>query len=257
MSDTNYIEVTDKGGWRKLFALRKSIVYIGSDDGNDIVLEPSHGEGVASRHLQLVVTQDSSSPFRAVNVGDAGIVLRNAGDQILLPRSVAAIGDGEQLQLGDFVLDFHLSGESLVRSPTAGQLPQTRPPRLGLGPTADPIGLRISLPGTRLNPGTPLEGVVTVCNLGQASSAQFHLELEGLDPDHYELGAGPILYPQAEKAVHLFLHHPCQPQPPAGWHTIQVHATAPAAYPGVRVTVVRQIEIQPFYRHTVGLVMRS
>jgi len=254
MEDTNYVEVTDKSGWRKLYSLEKTIIYVGSDPQNDIVLDTIHGQGVAPRHLQLVMAGDSSSPYRAVNVGDSGIVLQNAENKNLPPRTTAEIHDGEQIQMGDFVLDFHLSKESLIQAPVQGVSLKSGFPQVDLDRSTNLIGLRIAFPGTILSLERPLEGVIIVCNGGNASRAQFHLDLEGLASEHYEMGAGPILYPQAEKTVRLCLYHPKQPQPPAGRHTIKVHATAPAAYPGVKATAVKEIEIQPYYRHELRIL---
>jgi hypothetical protein len=268
MAPGSSVQITDKDGWHKVFPLDKTLVHIGSDSRNDIVLGGQHGGGVAPRHLQLIALQPVPGPgagraapavsgqmpgYRVVNLGEQDVVVGNAQASTLLPRSALEIVDGMSLQVGEFVLVFQL-GET-ERGPRAmpvQQLPTsvaaTRAER-----TSAAIGLRLALPDRPLDPEMPLEGTVTVRNQGHEPGVQFRLEFEGLAPDCYEMGPGPILFPNVEKGVTLRLQHPRRPSPPAGPHVIRIRATAPEAYPGESAVVSRELQILPYYSHVLRL----
>jgi hypothetical protein len=228
-----YIVVTNQDGWRKEFLLEKNLIYVGSTPDNDIVLGFEQGRGVAPRHLQLIAMPGG---YRAVNLSDSNIVI---GDGQIEPRFAVDVDDGTDLVLGDFDIIFHFD-EVVGTSSTS---------------PSNAIGLRLSLPRTVvLDPEQPVEGTVTVRNLGTESGVQFHLELEGLDEDNYEMGPGPILFPNAEKDVFLRLYHPCKPHPPAGQHFIRIRASAPDAYSGQNAVESREVSILPYYHHTLRLL---
>jgi hypothetical protein len=267
------VQVTDRDGWQKTFPLEKPLVHIGSDPRNDIVLSAQQGTGVAPRHLQLIGLAAPKPGYRAVNLGDQGIPVSESGVTALAPRSALEITNGVSLTLGEFTLVFYL-GEPWtdtrpepVGRPPAGYPAQGRPPEpahwAGRGSatgitrqerTSAVIGLKLSLPDRDLDPDSPLEGSVIVRNQGHEPGVQFLLELEGLEPRCYEMGPGPILFPNVEKGVSLRLHHPRGPNPPAGRHIIRVHATAPEAYPGESAIVSREFQILPYYSHALSLV---
>ena len=237
MNSGSMIEVTDRDGWTKGFPLEKDIVHIGSDQRNDIVLERARGNGVAPRHLQLILL--ASQGYRLVNLADTDVLLGELGEVRLAPRSFAVVADGQRVRVGDFTLV--LQGLAPRQEASA----------------SDAIGLRLALPQTHLAPDQPLEGMVIVRNQGDKTGAQFKLEVEGLDPKWYEVGPGPILFPNAEKAVPLRLHHPKGPRPPAGEHQFSIRAAAPAAYPGQSAVVSQVIEIAPYFQHSMRLVMEE
>jgi hypothetical protein len=175
--------------------------------------------------------------FRAVNLGDASILI---DENAVEPRFAVDVGDGSTLALGDFTVVFHLS-EIVVTGD------------LGTTPTKT-IGLGLLLPRTViLNPDQPVDGTVVVRNQGNESGVQFQLELEGLDETSYEMGPGPILFPNAEKEVFLRLHHPRKPHPPAGEHQIRIRASAPDAYPGQSAVESRTVTIMPYLTHSLRL----
>ncbi len=120
--------------------------------------------------------------------------------------------------------------------------------------TSDVIGVDLSLSGTTLGPNSPLEGMIKVRNLGDQTGVQFKLTVEGLAAENYSIGPGPILFPNAEREVPLRLYHPQKPEPLAGEHHIQIHATAPNEYPGERATASQVIQILPFYRHRLRIL---
>jgi hypothetical protein len=228
-----YIVVTNQDGWRKEFLLEKNLIYIGSALDNDIVLAMEQGRGVGPRHLQLIAMPGG---YRAVNLGDTSILI---GDQEIEPRFAVDVGDGTELRIGEFGITFHF--EEVVGTSSTS--------------SSNAIGLGLALPRTVvLSPDQPVEGAVLVRNLGTESGVQFQLELEGLDEASYEMGPGPILFPNAEKEVFLRLYHPRKPHPPAGAHHIRLRAAAPDAYPGQSAVESRDVEILPYRHHTLRLL---
>ncbi len=238
--EERYLEIIDRDGWRKEFPLPGRIAHVGSATGNTIVLEASRGEGVAPRHLQFIFLEEGGC--RLVNLGDTEVELeRDAESAALPPHLTHKIVDGQRLRVGDFTLVVHLGAEEEGAVPRPGPV------------TSRSIGLRIALPETRLNPTRPIEGAVIVRNAGEQPGVQFHLTLEGLPADCYELGPAPLLFPNAEKSVVLRLMHPRGPSLPAGEHRFTVFASAPTAYPDERAQVTQRIEVAPLYAHTLEL----
>jgi hypothetical protein len=266
MSDKGMVTITDGEGWRKTFPLQSQLIHIGSDAANDIVLDPGRGSGVAPRHLQLLALPTGA--YRAVNLSGSDIILGESGDQTFAPRSILDVGHGASLRLGDFLLAFGLEGEAVpelrqepVRSPPVRPAPP-RPVPLADGDgrtssveeTGEAIGLRLVLPEPVLRPDRPLEGQVSVRNLGREPGVQFKLEVQGLEPDCYDIGPGPILFPNVQKSVFLRLQHPRRPSPPAGPLEIRIRASAPDFYPGGSVSVSQEIEVLPYLAHSMTLV---
>jgi pSer/pThr/pTyr-binding forkhead associated (FHA) protein len=228
-----YIVVTNQDGWRKEFLLESNLIYIGSALDNDIVLAMEQGRGVSPRHIQLIAMPGG---YRAVNLGETNIL---TGDQELEPRFAVDVADGTEFRVGDFGIIFHFDeviGTSSVTSTKA-------------------IGVGIALPRpVILIPEQPVEGSVLVRNAGTESGVQFMIQVEGLEETDYEIGPGPILFPNAEKAVFLRLHHPRRPTPPAGAHRIRIRASAPEAYPGQSAVESLEVEIRPYHQHTLHLL---
>lgn len=279
----NTIEVLDKEGWRQQVVLpAQRLIQIGSAEQNDVVLAPGRGTGVAPRHLQLLELPTATDPtdapprFRLINLTDQGVAqvtpAAEGERQRLLPRSTADVGDGAQVRVGDFELVLHLAApaaaaaaEAQAAVATRTQAPAARaeaveeaPAASGPQPAADVhasanIGIELDLPDTQLELDHALEGTVTVRNQGDQPGVQFWLSLEGLDPQAYEMGPGPILFPNAERQVLLRLSHPREPYPPAGPHQITVRAIAPAAYPDQAAEASQTIQIAPFYRHELHI----
>jgi hypothetical protein len=240
MNEHVKLEVIDREGWQKELSLERTIVHIGSDPRSDIVLEPARGSGVAPLHAQLIAA-NSGLGYQLVNLGDTDILLGASGDQVLPPRSVTRLTDGLVFKLGEFTLIFHCGDEG----PSEGFA--------GAAGDSRYIGLKMSLPQTRLGPKRSLEGQVTVSNIGDRSGAQFNLELEGVEPDCFDIEPGPILAAGAMKEVTFRLYHRGN-KPMAGDRRIVIRAAAPHAYPGEEMTVSQTIEILPLYRHSLRLL---
>jgi hypothetical protein len=271
MNQRNSFEITDRDGWRREFPFERAIVYIGNDPGDDVCLDPRHGGGVLPRHLQLIAPASAGGLYRMVNLGDAVVFVGAAADRSVLPRSFANLSDGDTIQVGEFRLVFR-SGDTLLTlgpggrtcalptslggvsatngGPSAGNL-LAGPANSGRASAA--IGLRLSLPSAQLAPDRPLIGSILVSNLGDKPGVQFRLEAEGLEPDCYEIGPGPLLFPGAEKAISLLVRHSKRSTPVAGVHRLVIKVSAPEAYPGDSMTVTQDIQVLPYLRHTLRL----
>ncbi|MBI1879377.1 MAG: hypothetical protein HYR94_14360, partial [Chloroflexi bacterium] len=239
MNDYDRLEVIDREGWRKEYSLQKTLLHIGSDARNDIILEVERGAGVAPLHAQLIsLANGGGLGYRLVNLGNTDILLGASGDQPLPPRSAIEIADGQMFRLGEYTLVIH------SHSAPSGSLAAN---------SGTQIGLSLALPHTRLAPHQPLRGMVIVCNLGDRTGVKFDLELEGLDSDCYEIEPGPLLASGAEKEVSFQLFH-WGNRPLAGNRSITIYATAPHAYPAERASVSQMIQVLPFYRHQLRLL---
>lgn len=249
MEFENRIDVTDREGWRKEFVLNKRLIYIGSDNRNDVVLNAMRGTGVAPRHLQLVIAPAGVVTCSAVNLSTADIPLGESGQKALPPNSAVEVNDGQSFRLGDFMVVLHFLDNS------AGQGVVTRGAfaRAGVKNSAA-VGLRLELPQVILSPERPVDGMLYVSNLGNAPGVQFRLGMEGLPGDCYEIGPAPILFPGAEKGVPLRIWHPKRSSVSAGTQRIALWADAVEAYPGEIVTQTRDLRILPFYNHTLRIL---
>ena len=225
----NRVEVTDREGWRKEYALNKAILHIGSDSRNDVVLEATRGAGIEARHAQLIAA-DGGRGYRLVNLGQNPIWLPGRGAQVP-PRNAADLFDGDVMQIGEHTFRFFI---------TAG--------------ASQAIGLSFRLSDTELTVDAQIEGIVTVQNLGSAPGVQFKLSVEGLGPAWYELGPGPILFPGAQKDIPIRIRHAQDPSIPAGPRSVTIRATASATYPGESAAVSQTIQIAAFRKHSLRLI---
>jgi hypothetical protein len=257
MDQQSAIEIIDQHGWRKSFPLRRSLTRIGSHPTNDIVLGSQRGEGIAARHLQVIVAPDIDG-YRLVNVSSDEVALGGDPGQVLSPRSAVDVAPGERIAVGEYTLVFrgHKPPAQPGRAPAAGAADQVTGVTGG-DQVSDVIGLSLTLARAELAPDRPITGSITVQNRGEQTGVQFRLTLEGLPADCYDLGPGPILFPDGEREVRLEIAHPRRPQPLAGPHRIRVCAAAPDAYPGERATASQVIEVLPFYHHDLHITVTA
>jgi hypothetical protein len=245
MAQESRIEVINKFGWRKDFVVDKPIIQIGRDARNDLVLDDGFENGIAPRHAQLLPSSINRQGLRLVNLSDKDILIYAQGSKAdvsvtlaqppsatIAPRSSGEVSSGDLLKLGEFSLIFQ-----------------------GGASYSEVVKLTIDLPSKQLTLDRPLSGTLTIHHVGNKAAVQFKIELEGLDPDSYEIGPGPVLFPNAEKQVPFRLMHPKRPYPLAGAHQITFHVTAPDAYADERATVSAEIEVAPIYRHKMRVVV--
>ena len=248
----SYIQVVDRDGWEKRFELTRRIMRVGSAAGSDIVLSPARGAGVAPAHLQLILP--ANGPCRMINLSAAEV--RIGGIAPVPPRGAVELRGGERIQIGDFALLFEDGGSDAMISSDLNATPSPKTAAFGIAaaPTGDlsgaalqvarteaatassaqagaNIGLDVALASTEIRPGQNVAGIVTVKNLGSAQAVQIQLNVSGLQ-DCCDIAPGPILFPGASRNVALKIEVPETSSLKAGRHRLEVHAAAPAAYPG-------------------------
>ncbi len=238
MPQENRVEIINRMGWHKDFVLDKQIIQIGRDARNDIVLDDGMESSIAARHAQLLPSSVNRSGLRLINLSDQPIErLPTEGrpaapSPSIAPRASGEIAGGDRVKIGDFTLVFH-----------GGEL------------RSEVVKLSVETNGKVLAPDRPLTGSLTIHHVGNKAAVQFKIELEGLPPDAYEIGPGPVLFPNAEKAVSFRLIHPKGAYPPAGPNRITFHVSAPAAYPDERASVAHEIDVAPVYQHKMRVVV--
>ena len=245
MAQESRIEVINRYGWRKEFVVDKPIVQIGRDARNDLVLDDGSESGIAPRHAQLLPSSINGQGLRLVNLSDKDILIYAHGGKVdpsvamtqppsatIVPRSSGEVASGDLMKMGDFALIFQ-----------------------GGASYSEVVKLSIDMPSRALTLDRPLMGTLNIHHVGNKAAVQFKVELEGLEPDSYEIAPGPVLFPNAEKQVSFRLTHPKRPFPLAGAHQIIFHVTAPDAYPGERATISTDIEVAPIYQHKMRVVV--
>lgn len=240
MPQENKIEVINKLGWRKEFVLEKSIIQIGRDERNDVVLDDGLESDVSSRHAQLLPSSASRNGMRLINLSNSPITIykdarqQNGAESTLEPRASTEIATGDQAKMGSFTLVFH-SGDT----------------------RSEVVRLAVDMPDTHLTLDQPLRGALKIEHVGDKAAVQFKVELLGLESQFVELGPGPVLFPNAEKQIEFRLRHPKRPKPVAGPHQITFVVTAPDAYPEERATISQTIDVAPFYSHRMRVVVND
>jgi hypothetical protein len=238
MAQENRIEVVNKFGWRKDFVLEKSIIQIGRDSRNDVVLDDGAENEVAARHAQLLPSSASRNGMRLINLSNHAVQLfkqgqpENSSGTMVDPRSSAEIAAGDRVRIGTFTLVFH-SGDT----------------------RSEVMRLSVDMPDTQLLLDNVLRGALKIHHVGDKAAVQFRIEVSGLDGEFVELGPGPVLFPNAEKQVEFRLRHPRRPLPFAGEHQITFHVTAPDAYPGEQASIHHTIQVAPFFNHRMRVVV--
>ncbi len=236
------------------YTIEKAIFFIGSDPKNDVVLQGTVEEGVYPRHIQIIAVDRGG--YRLVNLGLADLSMGEGESQRTIePRSSVNLTLGLPLQLAGYTVIISDEETPIVTPPTETDEPIVEDEPASRSGRSKSIDLAISLSHTLLALDAPIEGTITVRNLGNKPGVQFLLELEGLEPGTYELGPGPILFPNAEKSTFLKIRHPQKSYPPAGKHRFSITAIAPEDYPGETAVVVQTIKILPFYRHKLRLMV--
>jgi hypothetical protein len=238
MAQEHRIEVINKLGWRKEFVLEKSIIQIGRDERNDIVLDDGLSNDVSARHAQLLPSSASRNGMRLINLSSSTITVykgetsNESNGTTLEPRSSTEIVSGDRAKLGSFTLVFN-SGDS----------------------RSEVVRLAVDIPDANLNLNSPLRGTLKIHHVGDKAAVQFKIEIRGLESQFVEIGPGPVLFPNAEKQVEFRLMHPHRPKPPAGAHSITFVVTAPDAYPGEEATISHTIQVAPYFQHRMRVVV--
>lgn len=136
------IEVTDRDGWFKAFALERTVILLGSDGQNDVALPAGRGQGVESRHVQLLFNRDEGL-YRVVNMSRQPLTATlNGQSQSLAPMTMAVLPPDSTLQVGDYRVTLRVDGgygaAGLLNTPPQAANIYPTPPAL---PPARPAGV--------------------------------------------------------------------------------------------------------------------
>lgn len=238
MAQENKIEVINKLGWRKEFVLEKSIVQIGRDERNDVILDDGMESDISARHAQLLPSAANRNGMRLINLSTSPITIfkqgqtQEAAGKTLEPRSSVEIVSGDRAKMGSFTLVFH-----------------------GGDTRSEVVRLSVDMPDTHLVLDKPLRGTLKIQHVGDKAAVQFRVEVAGWESQFIEIAPGPVLFPNAEKSVEFRVMHPKRAKPPAGAHQLTFVVTAPDAYPGEEATLNHTIQIAPFFDHRMRVVV--
>ncbi len=225
------IEVINPEGWRRDFPMTKTILYVGSAPGADIVLPSSE---VAPRHLQFVPSTTNKIGYRLINLGATPVAVQGvAGGEpkIAAARGSLELSEGDRVEIGGYGLVFH-----------------------GGDVTSAQIQARLEVPNPRLTLDQPLEGALYIRNGGDKAGVQFVVEVQGIDSRFVQVESGPVLFPGMEKRVAFRISHPHTAAPAAGDQPINFVVTAPEGYPGETAIASQVITVAPFFAHKVRLI---
>lgn len=239
------VQVVDNTGWARTYRLNETVTQIGSDPGNDIVLDARRGD-ILARHVQIVRWPGAGDMCRLVNLSAAPISLGGTGERTVAPRAAADLRSEDTFVLGAFTLTLSLGDEAL---PSMGGGKASVANRSG-----QVIGLELVLPANRLSPGQVLEGEVLIRNMGEYEMAQCELDLEGLPEDCYQIEPAPILCPGGEERIRLRIYHRYT-RPLAGWRQIVLRARASRTYPAEEAAAACRLQVMPCYRHSMRLLL--
>lgn len=239
------VQVVDNTGWARTYRLNETVTQIGSDPGNDIVLDARRGD-IMARHVQIVRWPDAGDMCRLVNLSAAPIALAGPGGRTVAPRAAADLHSEDAFILGAFTLTLS-AGDLGLQSIGSERTAITN--RSGQF-----IGLELILPASRLGPGQVLEGEVVIRNLGESEPAQCELDLEGLPEDCYQIESAPVVCPGGEERIRLRIYHRYT-RPLAGWRQIVLRARAPRAYPAEEAAAACRLQVLPCRRHTMRLLL--
>jgi hypothetical protein len=230
MPDAN-LKIIERDGWAKSISLEKSITRIGSSSFSDIQL-PVHG--IFPVHLQIFYSPDLPSTCRLANLGDDLEIQSHLEQQTLPTYTTLDVQNGDEVYLAGYTLVFSLPN-------SGGQVQSTRF-----------IEAALAFPDVILRPDSPLEGRLTVKNLGNQKAVQFNVSLSGLPEDCYIIDPIPLIYPSATEDVRIQLFHK-NLYPEAGRQEILVTITAPASYLGEKLVLQQAIFVAPLYSQKIEI----
>ena len=227
------IKITNSKGKTRTEVLGQAIIRIGTDDGNDISLQSKE---VSPFHLQILNFKDGEHKNRVVNLTDLPVAITlNQEAYWLGPYAYSEINNGDEVELGDFKLQFSL--------PIKGGQVRTSPY----------FKASLEFPTNVLPPETMLEGVLTLHNTGGKAGCQFKIEIEGLPEECYQIDSIPLLYPSAVEKIPFRLFHQGT-APAVGYLTFFITLSAPDKYPDHEVIVQHNIYISPYFKQTLDMI---
>lgn len=219
------LKITELDGWGKIVPLDKSVIKIGSGSYCDVQLPSSD---IAPLHLQVFYSSELPTSCRVVNLASPVEYRHRTKTELIGSLSTLDLHNGCRIRLGDYTIGFSL--------PLSGEVEE------------EPHSMAASLHfGDQvLRPDSPLEGLLTVKNLGNDKTCQFQVALAGLPADCYLIDPIPLIYPSAQEEVRVQLFHKTT-YPTAGWKKITMTITAPASYPGEALIIEQEIYVTPIF----------
>ncbi len=226
------IKITEANGWSKLISVNKAITQIGSAPNIDVRLPST---SVAPHHLQIFSNPDLPTGCRVVNMATQLEVKNQENHQPLAPYSAYDLSNGDEIQLGEYLLSFSLPNTTTTLR------------------TAVNIEASLTFMDTTLHPELGLEGLLIIKNKGGKDACQFQVVLSGLPEDCFHIDPIPLLYPGAQEEVRVqLLHKVLYPQ--AGPLEILLTINALNAYPGETVVIRQGIYVAPIFRQSLRIM---
>jgi hypothetical protein len=219
------LKITERDGWGKVFPLDKSVIKIGSGPYCDVQLTSAD---IAPLHLQVFYSTELPTSCRVVNLASPVEYRHRTETERIDSLTTTDLHNGCRIRLGDYTIGFSL--------PLSGEVEEQ--PRS--------IAANLHFSSQVLRPGAPIEGLLTVKNLGSEKTCQFQVALSGLPSDCYLIDPIPLIYPSAQEEVRVQLFHKTT-YPPAGRTQILLTVTAPVSYPGEVLVIEQEIDIAPVF----------
>ncbi|MCB2179914.1 FHA domain-containing protein [bacterium] len=230
------IKVTNPKGKTRTEVFDKAIIRIGTDESNDICLS---SKDILPFHLQTLNFKNGEQKNRVVNLTDLSVAITlNQEAYWLGPYAYSEINNGDEVELGDFKLQFNL--------PIKGGQVRTSPH----------FKASLEFPTNVLPSETMLEGILTLHNTGEKAGCQFKIDVEGLPEDCYQIDSIPLLYPSAVENIPFRLFHQGT-APKVGYQTFFVKLSSPDKYPDHEVVIQHNIYISPYFKQTLEIIELS
>lgn len=230
MSLFGSVKVSNKAGWTKVFTLEKSILMIGGDSSNDIILPDQDGQSSVPVFMQLICQGGSYNAIRAINLRNTAIPRFNLNTLLsnpILPMQTIELNEGDQLSMGGYTLVFSLAGQGFR-----------------FFQRSEDLGAEVILPGLDLEANSILRGQITLTNFSRQIHTQFDLSIQGLPPQAYQIDPIPLLHAGGTETLALYFFHLGQ-EPPAGPCPVQIRVAAPEAFPGQSVQISFDLNVAP------------
>jgi hypothetical protein len=226
------IIITEVNGWSKTLEVKKAITRIGNAPSVDVQIPST---SIAPLHLQILSNPELPTGCRVVNLASQLEIIHNGNVTPLEPYSTQDINDGDEIRLGEYRLTFQVPFSTAFMR------------------TCKSIEATLNLTDTTLQPHLPLDGILTVKNVGEQDACQFQVSLSGLPEDCFHIDPIPLLYPGAQEDVRVrFFHQITYPQ--AGRRDLLITINAPDDYPGEELVIRQSLFVAPVFKQVMELL---
>ena len=221
------IRVINKSDWEKNYNFDKSIVRVGSQTSCDIALE---GKDIQPLHLQITQVNGTDKSY-VMRVFSENVTITRGGQVITAMKlSPYDMVDGDKVSFGSYRMIISLEDEkSRVR-------------------TSLHMQAEMFMAKRDLSPDSPLNGTVTLRNLGTEKPCQFNIRITGIPNECLQTGPMPYIYPGGSSSVGFMISH-LETTPPPGFHTVSIRLSAPSEYFGEVLEFNQDIYVTPVFRN--------